>query len=70
MSAAGENMKPAMEKTRKQRTASAMTLKPPCGTLSYLAECRGAPQKTETLRRPGPAVDFMNRIVRKYPAER
>jgi len=47
-----------------------MTLKPPCGTLSYLAECRGAPQKTETFRRQGPTADFMNRTVRRYPAER
>jgi len=47
-----------------------MSLKPPCGTLSYLAECRGAPQKVETFRRQGPAMDFMNRTVRKYPADR
>lgn len=47
-----------------------MMLKPPCGTLSYLAECRGAPQKAETFRGQGPAVDFLNRTVRKYAAER
>ncbi len=63
-------MKPATEKTKKQRASPAMTLKSPCGTLSYLAECRGAPQKTERFRKEGPAVDFMNRTVRRYPAER
>jgi hypothetical protein len=63
-------MKPASEKTRKQRASATMSLKPPCGTLSYLAECRGAPQKVETFRRQGPAMDFMNRTVRKYPADR
>ena len=63
-------MKPASEKTRKQRSSAPMTLKPPCGTLSYLAECRGAPQKAEAIRRQGPAVDFMNRTVRQYPADR
>ena len=47
-----------------------MTSKPPCGTLSYLAECRGAPQKAETSQRQGAAVDFMNRTVRRYPGNR
>jgi hypothetical protein len=63
-------MKPATEKTRKRRTPAAMTQKPPCGTLSYLAECRGAPQKTETFRRQGPEAGFMNSTVRKYSVEK
>ena len=63
-------MKRVTEKTRKQRASAAMTLKPPCGTLSYLAECRGALLKAETFRRQEQRVDFMNRTVRRYPAER
>jgi hypothetical protein len=65
-------MKPAADKKKKQRAAASMTLKPPCGTLSYLAECRSAPQKAEGVRRPAPPADIMNRnrIVRNYPADR
>jgi hypothetical protein len=64
-------MRPATEKTKKRRTSAAtMTQKSPCGTLSYLAECRGVPQKAETFPRQWPAADFMNSAVRKYPAER
>jgi hypothetical protein len=63
-------MKSATGKTKKQRTAdAAKASKPTCGTLSYLAECRGTPQKAETFRRQGPPADFTKRIVRKYPAE-
>ncbi len=64
-------MKSEAGKTKKQpKTERSPGSKHPCGTLSYLAECRGAPQKTETFRRQGPAADFMNRTVRKYPADR
>jgi hypothetical protein len=64
-------MKPTADKRRKQRAAASTSLKPPCGTLSYLAECRGASQKAEGVRRPAQA-DIMNRnkIVRNYPADR
>jgi hypothetical protein len=42
-------MKQERETTKKQREPSARKIaKPICGTLSYLAECRGTLQKTES----------------------
>ncbi len=59
-------MKTEGEKKRKQQTKSSRS-KPVCGTLSYLAECRGTAQKTGASRLLAPPGD-MSRIVRRYPA--
>jgi len=48
-------MKQERETKKKQRESSARkTAKPTCGTLSYLAECRGMLQKTESTRWTAP----------------
>jgi len=48
-------MKLEKETKKKQRESSARkTAKPTCGTLSYLAECRGTLQKTEFTQRAAP----------------
>ncbi len=59
-------MKTEIEKIKKQRQTKSSKNKPLCGTLSYLAECRGLSQKN-TARLTAPPGD-MGRIVRKYPA--
>ncbi len=59
-------MKTESEKSKKLLTKSTRS-KPVCGTLSYLAECRGMTQKTGIARLTSPPGE-MNRIVRRYPA--
>ena len=54
-------------KLKKQRQASSK-VRPVCGTLSYLAECRGVTKKTDVSRWTAPP-DSVNKIVRKYPAD-
>jgi hypothetical protein len=60
-------MKSEPVKMRKHRQTAALKDKPACGTLTYLAECRGTPQKTasECKKAPSAIVDM---IVRKQPA--
>jgi hypothetical protein len=63
-------MKSEAGRTKKQRKAEGTRgAKHPCGTLSYLAECRGNGQKAGSSRLPAPP-DGMNRIVRKHPADK
>ena len=58
-------MKQETDKIRKQRQQAVVkAAKPVCGTLSYQAECRGAMQKTGSIRGAAPP-DGMNRTVRK-----
>jgi len=52
-------------KPKKQRQAGAK-VRPVCGTLSYLAECRGLTKKAEVSRWTAPPGN--SNIVRKYPA--
>ncbi len=61
-------MKADGEKRRRQQQSRTSRSKPVCGTLSYLAECRGTAQKTEMSRLLAPPGD-MSRIIRRYPAE-
>ena len=62
-------MKSEAGRTKKQRKAgSSGGVKHPCGTLSYLAECRGNGQKSGSSRLPD-TPDGMSRIVRKRPAD-
>jgi hypothetical protein len=61
-------MKTEGEKTRKQQQSKSSRNRPVCGTLSYLAECRGTAQKIGTSRLLAPPGD-MSRIIRRYPAE-
>jgi hypothetical protein len=49
--------------------ADRRTSKITCGTLSYLAECRGASQKSDAQERKRPAV-MQNRFERYYPVDR
>jgi hypothetical protein len=63
-------MKSEAGRTKKQRKAEGTRgAKPPCGTLSYLAECRGIAQKSGLFRSSAPPDD-VNRIVRKNPADK
>jgi len=63
-------MKSEAGRTKKQRKSeSARGAKHPCGTLSYLAECRGNGQKAGSSRLPD-TPDDMSRIVRKRPADK
>ncbi len=61
-------MKREGTKLKKQHLSAGSKEKPVCGTLSYLAECRGNVQRPGSTRKPEPPGD-MNKIVRKYPAE-
>jgi hypothetical protein len=60
-------MKLVAGKTRKQRQTTGSKNKTVCGTISYIAECRGTIQKKDVARWAAPP-DGMNTIVRKYPA--
>lgn len=60
-------MKREAIKTRKQRQTASSKNKPVCGTISYIAECRGTALKKDVCRWTAPP-DSMNTIVRKYPA--
>ena len=58
-------MKQGTDKARKQRqSAGGKTTKPVCGTLSYLAECRGTMLKSGPTQGTAPP-DGVNRIVRQ-----
>ncbi|MGE5174263.1 MAG: hypothetical protein ACM3MD_10605 [Betaproteobacteria bacterium] len=52
---------------KSKKHAAAVKVKPVCGTLSYLAECRGMAQKAGPTRLSAPPGD-VNKIIRKYPA--
>jgi len=54
-------MKQGRDITKKQRESSdRKTAKHACGTLSYLAECRGTLQKTESTRWAAPPHGIRN----------
>ena len=58
-------MKQGTDKARKQRqSAGGKTAKPVCGTISYIAECRGMTLKSGPTQGTAPP-DGMNRTVRK-----
>ena len=58
-------MKQETGKTRKERqTAGVKSAKPVCGTLSYIAECRGLTQKAGSIRWAAPPGSI-DKIVRK-----
>ncbi len=59
-------MKHDSEKSKKQRQAAGAKAKPVCGTLSYLAECRGMAQKAGPIRLSAPPG--VKKIVRSYTA--
>ncbi len=63
-------MKSPSGKTKKQQAADGVrTTKSPCGTLSYLAECRCPLRKKDTKgAEVAVAADAVQRIVRNYPA--
>ncbi len=60
-------MKLVAGKTGKQRQTTSSKNKTVCGTISYIAECRGAVRKKDVSRWAAPP-DGMSTIVRKYPA--
>jgi hypothetical protein len=58
-------MKKETDKTRKQRQSmGGKSVKPACGTLSYIAECRGAQQKSGSIRWAAPP-DSNDKMVKK-----
>ena len=59
-------MKSEPVKTTKHGQKTAVKAKPVCGTLTYLAECRGTPKKTSSVRKEVPAA-LVGRFVRKQP---
>ncbi len=61
-------MKREGTKQKKRHSSAGSKEKPVCGTLSYLAECRGMAQRTSSTRRPEYPGE-MNKVVRKYPDE-
>jgi|GEM_PF-3551160 len=61
-------MKREGTKLKKKRSSAGSKEKPVCGTLSYLAECRGMVQRPGSTRSPETPGD-MNKIIRKYPAK-
>ncbi len=60
-------MKYETEKSKKHRQPAGAKTKPVCGTLSYLAECRGMAQKAGPPRLSAPPGD-VHKIFRSYPA--
>lgn len=59
-------MKTDPVKNKKQRRTAELKTKPACGTLTYLAECRGVPRKTASGRKQAPS-SFVGKIVYKEP---
>lgn len=57
-------MKSEAVKIMKQGQKTAVKAKPACGTLTYLAECRGTPKKTSSGKKEAPAA-LTGRFVRK-----
>jgi hypothetical protein len=58
-------MKKETNKKRKQRQSTGgKTAKPACGTLSYIAECRGVQQKSGSIRWAAPP-DSIDQMVKK-----
>lgn len=55
------------KKSGTQQGRDEHTQKPPCGTLTYMAECRGMARKSEPLRRFSPPENVGT--SRKYSAE-
>jgi hypothetical protein len=62
----GRAMKQEPGKTRKQKKTCTGKDKTACGTLSYLAECRGMAKNREAARDAAP--DDMRKITRSYPS--
>lgn len=61
-------MKSIPTKIKKQRRPdAAKTVKFRCGTLTYMAECRGSIKKTYPVKRQVQLID-LNGIARKLPA--
>jgi hypothetical protein len=62
---AARRMKQEADKVKKYRQPAAVkAAKPVCGTLSYLAECRGTLHKTGPTQGAAPP-DGVNRMVRQ-----
>ena len=61
-------MKRVSAKSKKQNLKAGSKDKPVCGTLSYLAECRGLAQKSGTARKPELSAG-MKKNVRKNPVD-
>ncbi len=59
-------MKPEASKSRKQGQSASLKNKPMCGTLSYLAECRGMVQKASSAQKNAPP-EISDRNIRRYP---
>ncbi len=58
-------MKKETSKARKQRQPSNVkTEKPTCGTLSYIAECRGAQQKSGSIQWAAPP-DSIDKMIKQ-----
>ncbi len=61
-----KTMRTALAKTGKPGTIGAAKPKPHCGTLTYIAECRGVLLKAGAVPRQTTPGDVMTRTVRKY----
>jgi hypothetical protein len=61
-------MKREGAKQKKRHHCAGSKKKPVCGTLSYLAECRGVVRQSGSTKRPD-IPGGTNQIVRKYPDE-
>jgi hypothetical protein len=64
-------MKQTSSKNGERRSSVVMTAsKQSCGTLSYLAECRGASRKADAIAHKNPTADLMAGTSGKYSAVR
>ncbi len=60
-------MQPGEIKIKKQHEAEKTGMSRPCGTMAYMAQCRGQIQNVTTSWRPKPP-DSISGFIRKNPA--
>ncbi len=61
-------MKTGETKSRKRSQGAEEKQRPPCGTLSYIAACRGLRQKA-ALEAKAPVTDDLHHTIRRRPVE-
>jgi hypothetical protein len=60
-------MKSEPRKSKQHQQTEGIKAKPVCGTLAYLAECRGTPKKIASRMKEAPS-EIIGRIESKQPA--
>jgi hypothetical protein len=62
-------MKSGMSKPKKHQRTMSSKVEHTCGTLSYLAECRGVTKKNDAPQWTAPPDSINKKNNRKYPAD-